>query len=211
TIVFFPPIEALGEFRVITSVAPAEFGRAGGAVISAVIKSGTNQYHGSAFEFLRNSRLDAKPTFASVKQLFIRNQFGGTFGGPLNKDKTFFFGDYQGLRQRLPIEAGNRVTVPTARMRMGDFGELLNPSFTGLGQPITIYSPITGNPYPRNVITDRLDPVAVRYLNLFPLPTVAGKATQNYDVSRLRRQTFDDGDVRVDHRLTDRDTVFARY
>ncbi|MEW6734424.1 MAG: TonB-dependent receptor [Acidobacteriota bacterium] len=210
TVIFFPPIEALQEFRVITSVAPAEFGRGGGAVITAVIKGGTNDYHGSLFELLRNSKFDARPTFSNVKPLFIRNQFGGTFGGPIKRDKTFFFFDYQGLRQRLPIEAGNLVTVPTARMRNGDFGELLDPKFTGLDKPILIYSPTTGQPYPGNIITDPLNPVAVNYLKQFPLPDL-NQAQQNYFVRRLRRQTFNDGDVRVDHRFTDQDTAFVRF
>ncbi|MGH9764752.1 MAG: carboxypeptidase regulatory-like domain-containing protein, partial [Blastocatellia bacterium] len=170
TIVFFPPVEALQEFKVITNVAPAEFGRAGGAVVNAVIKSGTNGFHGSAFEFIRNSALDARPAFSPTKPVFIRNQFGFTFGGPIVKDKTFFFMDFQGLRQRLPIEAGNLITVPTAQMRMGDFSQLLNPNFTGLGQPVTIYNPNTGQPFPNNVINIPTNQTAMNYLNSFPLP-----------------------------------------
>lgn len=211
TIVFFPPVEALSEFRVFTSVAPAEFGRGGGAVVSAVIKSGSNEFHGSLFEFHRNSALDARPFFAPTKPLFIRHQFGGTVGGPIWRDRTFFFGDYQGLRQRLPIEAGNRITVPTARMRQGDFSELLNPSFTGFGQPIIVRSPVTGLPYANNVITDPLNPVAVKYLNSFPLPDLADRAQGNYFVRRLRRQVFNDGDVRVDHNFSPSDTMFGRF
>ncbi len=211
TIVFFPPIEALQEFRVITSVAPAEFGRGGGAVINAITKSGTNEIHGTVFELLRNSELDARATFAPTKPVFQRNQFGFAFGAPIKKDRTFFFGNYQGLRQNLPKEEGNRVTVPTARMRQGDFGELLDANFTGLGQPITIFDPVTGNPFPRNVITRPLDPVAVRYLNSFPLPDIAGRATQNYIVKRIAKQTFNDGDFRIDHRFKDTDTIFGRF
>lgn len=211
TIVFFPPIESLQEFRVITSTAPAEFGRGGGAVINAITKSGTNEIHGTVFELFRNSELDAKPTFSPTKSVFQRNQFGFAFGAPIKKDRTFFFGDYQGLNQRLPKEEGNRVTVPTARMRQGDFGELLNANFTGLGQPIQIYDPVTGNPYPRNVITRPLDPVAVRYLNSFPLPQLTDRATQNYFVQRIAKQVFNDGDFRLDHRISQIDTVFGRF
>ncbi|KAF0249852.1 MAG: TonB-dependent Receptor Plug domain-containing protein, partial [bacterium] len=211
TIVFFPPIEALQEFRVITSVAPAEFGRGGGAVINAITKSGSNEIHGTVFELLRNSELDARATFAPTKPIFQRNQFGFAFGAPIKKNRTFFFGNYQGLRQNLPKEEGNRVTVPTSRMRQGDFGELLNADFTGLGQPITIFDPVTGNPFPRNIITRPLDPVAVRYLNSFPLPEIAGRATQNYFVKRIAKQTFNDGDFRIDHRFNDTNTIFGRF
>jgi hypothetical protein len=212
TIVFFPPIEALEEFRVITNVAPAEFGRGGGAIINAVIKSGSNNFHGSLFEFHRNSALDARPTFARDKPLFIRNQFGFTFGGPIVKDRTFFFGDYQGLRQRLPIEAGDRITVPTLKMRQGDFSELLNPQFTGHDRAIQIYDPINGNPFPGNIIpTNRLNAVGLGYLNLFPLPHLTDRAQRNYYVDRLRRQNFNDGDVRIDHHFTEKDTIFGRF
>lgn len=211
TIVFFPPIEALEEFRVITSVAPAEFGRGGGAIVNAVIKSGGNTFHGSAFEFLRNSALDARPTFSSNKPLFIRNQFGGTFGGPIVRDKAFFFVDYQGLRQRLPIEAGNRITVPTAKMRVGDFSELLNPNFTGLGNPVIIYNPNTGVPFPNNKINIPLNPITQKYLSVFPLPDFTDRAQGNYLVRRLRQQSFKDGDARVDYHISDKNLVFGRF
>jgi hypothetical protein len=212
TIVFFPPVEALQEFRVVTSVAPAEFGRGGGAIVNAVIKSGANDFHGSAFEFHRNSKFDARPYFSKIgKPLFIRNQFGGTIGGPIVRDKTFFFGDYQGLRQRLPVESGLAITVPTAKMRQGDFSELLNPALTGFSGPVKIYSPVTGNPYPGNIITDPLNAAAVKYLNSFPLPDLTNRITQNYFVRRLKIQHFNDADVRVDHRFTENDSMFGRF
>lgn len=211
TLVFFPPVEAMAEFRVITNVAPAEFGRGGGAIVNAVIKSGTNDFHGSAFEFMRNSALDARPTFANTKPVFIRHQFGGTIGGPIRKDKTFFFADYQGLRQRLPVEPGGRVTVPTARMRRGDFSELLNANFTGLGRPVTIYNPNTGVPFPGNIINIPLSTVGANYLNVYPMPDLLDRAQQNYYTRRVRKQTFDDFDARIDHRFTDKDSVFGRF
>jgi hypothetical protein len=99
TVIFFPPAESIQEFRVDTSVAPSEFGRAGGGVVNTSFKSGTNQYHGTAFWFLRNDNLDATPYFNTSKPEFKRHQFGGSIGGPIIKDKLFVFGDYQGLRQ----------------------------------------------------------------------------------------------------------------
>jgi len=133
TIVFFPPVEATQEFRVNTSVAPAEFGRAGGAIVQSSIKSGTNSYHGSAFLFDRDQIFDANPNYFSTpgtaKPTFHRTQFGGTLGGPIWKDHVFLFGDYQGLREKQPNGAGFH-SVPTALMRTGDFSELLLASST---------------------------------------------------------------------------------
>jgi len=148
TIVFFPSADAIDEFRVQTSVAPAEFGRAGGALIVTSLKSGTNSWHGSAFEFNRTTDLQAHDFFQSTSQPYNRNQFGGTVGGPILKNRLFIFGDYQGLRKQIP--GGDDVaTVPTDLMRMGDFSELLctgNPTCagTGLSSPITVLDPETG-------------------------------------------------------------------
>jgi len=116
TIVFFPNAEAIQEFKVQTSVPPAEFGRAGGATVNTTLKSGTNEIHGSAWDYLRNSFFDARPTFASSIAPFRRNQFGGTLGAPIKKDKLFIFGDYQGFRQETPVGV-DFASVPTALMR----------------------------------------------------------------------------------------------
>jgi len=180
SLVFFPSPDALQEFRTITANAPAEFGRAGGAITNLISKSGTNQFHGSAYWFARPESTAATPTFAATKPDFNRDQFGGTLGGPIVKDKTFFFANYAGLRQTVPVEVGNTVTVPTARMRNGDFSELLNPSFSGVGAPVIIYDPLTNLPFPGNVIpANRLNPVAVSYLNAFPLPELNDRALRN--------------------------------
>jgi len=125
TIVFFPPADAIDEFRVQTSVAPAQFGRAGGALVVTTIKSGTNSYHGSAFWFNRNKNLNARNFFQGPPTPgFDRNQFGGTAGGPIIKNKLFLFGDYEGLRQKIP-GSPEYATVPTDLMRQGIFSELL--------------------------------------------------------------------------------------
>jgi len=150
TIVFFPPADAIDEFRVQTSVAPAQFGRAGGAVVVTSLKSGTNAWHGSAFWFNRNTNLNAKEFFSpGPTPSYNRNQFGGTLGGPIRKDKLFIFGDFQALRKRVP-GSNDVATVPTDLMRKGDFSELLagagpagNP--TGLSAPITILNPPPGS------------------------------------------------------------------
>jgi hypothetical protein len=139
TINFFPPVEALTEFRVTNSLAPAEFGRAGGVVIQAETKSGTNSIHGSAFAFYRDSGLGGANenyfAYPTPEANYHRNQFGGSAGLPILKDRLFIFGDYQGLRENIPNGGVTINTVPTAKMRTGDFSELL-----GQGQTIVPYN-----------------------------------------------------------------------
>ena len=136
TIVFFPPVEAMSEFRATNSLAPAEFGRAGGILIQSAIKSGTNQIHGSVFGFDRDLGLGAanenyfSPGTPEPGQ--HRLQFGGTVGFPLWRDKLFFFADYQGLRQSTPNGGASLSTVPTTKMRGGDFSELLGSGLTAV-------------------------------------------------------------------------------
>ena len=140
---FFPPVEAMQEFRINTSDAPAEFGRAGGGVVQSTIKSGTNQIHGSAFWFLRNGTVDANPNYFSPTSAvlpFQKNQFGGTLGGPILRNKLFLFGDYQATRQKQPDNPAFN-TVPTAKMRNGDFSDLLGTGLTTL--PNASYSGCT--------------------------------------------------------------------
>src|ERR1700722_10125535 len=155
TIVIFPPADAIQEFRVQTNIAPAEYGRAGGALVVTSIKSGTNDYHGSVFWFNRNKELNAEDFFTSLHTptpSFVRNQFGFTAGGPVIKNKLFLFGDYQGLRQNVP-SGPSYATVPTDAMRgtgalAGEafFSALLDPTMTaGLSLPTNgvIYDPTT--------------------------------------------------------------------
>jgi len=208
SIAYLPSPEAVQEFSVITTNAPAEFGRAGGAVQNLVIKSGTNALDGSLFYFLRPESLAAKPKFATEKPNFENEDFGAAAGGPIFRDRTFFFASYHGLRNSIPIEAGNRVTVPTAKMRNGDFSELLNPAVSGLEQPVIIYDPLTGVPFAGNIIpADRINPVGRAYLNLFPLPTNSG-VTRNYLTQRQKQSTYDDFDAKFDHTLSAMDHLF---
>jgi hypothetical protein len=211
SLVFFPSPDALQEFRTITANASAEFGRAGGAITNLISRSGTNDPHGSAYWYKRPDWAAATPTFAAQKPQFNRDQFGATLGGPLIKDRTFFFASYAGLSSTVPVEIGNQVTVPTARMRQGDFSELLDPSFTGANGPIRIYDPATGVPFPGNIIpANRLDPVAVRYLNAYPLPEITTRSTRNYNVKRESDATVHDADLRFDHHLSNTDQLFLR-
>lgn len=227
TIIFFTPAEALQEFRVDTSIAPAEVGRAGGGVINTTSKSGTNGFHGSAFEFLRNSALDANTAYfnpitngkETPKAPFKRNQFGGTIGGPIFKDKLFFFGDYQGLRQSLPLGL-ETATVPTDKMRDGNFSELLT-----LATPVQLKDPVSGAPLAGNIVPagEILAP-GQNYLKAFPEPNLTGADAlcaqsnaqgtciqKNFLTQRQNIQKFDDFDVRVDWNITHSDLLFGRY
>ncbi len=151
TIVFFPPADAIDEFRVQTSVAPGQFGRAGGAVVVTSLKSGTNAWHGSAFWFNRNTNLNAKEFFTpGPTPSYNRNQFGGTVGGPVLKDKLFIFSDFQGLRKRVP-GSNDVASVPTDSMRKGNFSELLN-------------IPCSPNPSGENPLPDPNDPTGKKNL-----------------------------------------------
>ncbi|HWR14883.1 MAG TPA: TonB-dependent receptor [Terriglobales bacterium] len=238
TIIFFPSADAIQEFRVDTSVAPAEFGRAGGGVVSTTTKSGTNTWHGTAFEFLRNDNLDAKRYFDSAnkpKDEFRRNQFGGTLGGAIIKSKLFVFGSYQGLRQFAPLQQ-DRPTVPTAKMASGDFSELCAGGFAGgicqdgpdpnyPGRVLhQIYNPTTGQAFTNNLIpSNMISKAGQAYLKQFPAPitpassSLCGQAVNgvcilnNYLVTRSQTQTYNDFDIRLDLSLTAKDSVFGRY
>lgn len=223
TIVFFSAPDAIQEFRVDTNVAPAEFGRAGGGVVNTAIKSGSNAIHGTAYEFFRNNALDARPwqPFTPTasqpnppkKALLHQNQFGGSVGGPIIKNKLFFFGDYQGFRASTPAST-DYATVPTNLMRSSgftNFSELL-------GQGTLIKNPLTGLPFAGNIITIPLNPAAVNYLTAYPEPNCDPAAntnchaiTQNYTVTRQRKQTINDFDVRADWVMRQADTAFFRY
>ncbi|MDQ6799676.1 MAG: TonB-dependent receptor [Acidobacteriota bacterium] len=208
SIAYLPPPEAIREFSVVTTNAPAEFGRAAGAVQNLVIKSGTNQFKGSVYDFYRPKGLAATPKFAAKKPAFNNNDFGATAGGPIFRDKTFFFGSYHGLRNSIPINAGNYVAVPTAKMRNGDFSELLDPATSGLSAPVIIYNPATGQPFAGNIIPPNLiSSVGKAYLNAYPLPTRAG-VLRNYLTARQKKDTFNDFDARVDQNITQADQLF---
>ncbi len=232
TLDFFPNIEGTQEFRVNTSTAPAEYGRAGGAIIQSSIKSGTNQIHGSAFEFARSSAFDANPNYSflgapAAKALpFKRNQFGGSVGFPIFRDKLFLFGDYQGDRENQPQNA-QLLAVPTSLMRQGDFSQLLGqanttnppsqcPNVTDKNVVTgAIYDPLTCAPFAGNVIpTARLNAAAVKYLSAYPLPNVPGTQNgteNNYQTIRRDVRHFNTFDVRADWNATSKDLFFARF
>jgi hypothetical protein len=233
TINIFPSADAVQEFRVQTSVATAEFGRGGGAIINSVIKSGQNDFHGSSYLFIRNSALDARPAFfdsvANQRRtpLFRRSQFGATIGGPVIipgfgegtpsihnlKDRVFFFFSYDGLRQFLP-RATETATVPTLAFRNGDFSQLLNPASSGLGAPIQLRDPLTGAPILNNRLDflppGRLNAAALAYLRAFPLPNNGTQVQGNFINTRNQIDQQDVFDGRVDANLNDKNQIFVR-
>ncbi|MPZ16664.1 MAG: hypothetical protein GEV06_01930 [Luteitalea sp.] len=213
--VVIPTQESVREFRITTSSWDAEFGRAGGALTQVETKSGTNSLHGSVFEFLRNDATNARNPFTEPDEAspLKWNQFGGSVGGPLKKNKTFFFGDYQGQRQRL---GGTTVaTVPTMPMREGDFSELRDSN----GNLIPIFDPLTGDQnglgrqqLPGNQIpSDRINPVAANLLDLLPAPTNPERIEDNFIASGST--TFDTNQYsgRVDHYVGQNTRLFGRY
>jgi hypothetical protein len=212
TVVIFPSVDALDEFKMQTSTYSAEYGRSLGGVVNLQIKSGTNSLHGSAFEFHRNDAFDANNFFNNRagrgKPEFTQNQFGGTIGGPVFKDQTFFFTDYQGHRESLGQTFLS--TVPSMAMRGGNFSELTR----------VIYDPTTGQPFPGNIIpSERIDTVARNILTqLYPEPNTAGtrqasngQTINNYLINPIKERQDNQFDVKVDHNLTTNNRFFTRY
>jgi outer membrane receptor protein involved in Fe transport len=204
-------VDAIQEFKIQTSGYSAEFGRSGGAVINATIKSGTNQFHGTAFDFLRNDVLDARNFFEpadAAKAPFRQNQFGGTLGGPILRNKTFFFVDYQGTRAG--TSSPDISTVPTLAEIGGNFNgvsTIYDPNSTSI-----VNGNVVRTPFPGNIIPAQdLDPISHAVAQLYPAPNVAGALANNYVVNAAGNQQIDQGDARVDHTLSARQQVFARF
>lgn len=213
TFIVRPSVEGIQEFKVLTNNAGAEYGRSVGAIVVVTTKSGGNQFHGSLFEFLRNEKLDAKNFFARsnvAKPPFKLNQYGASLGGPIRKNRTFFFANYEGYRE---IFGDTQVqTVPVAQIRTGDFRGVV---------PNGIYDPLTtrANPaggaavrdrFPNDTIpSSRFDKIGAAMVNLWPLPQVAGLAN-NFVAYPVKRSSLHRGDARVDHQLSTKDSLFFR-
>lgn len=202
---FRPSLDAIQEFKVLTGVYPAEFGYGSGGQVQVTIKGGSNQFHGSAYEYIRNAAVDARNYFlapTTPTPPFKRNQFGATVGGPIRKDKTFFFVGYEGFRLRQDINS--RATVPLPSFLNGNFSALLPNT--------TIYQPGTRIPFSGNIIPANLiDPAGRALLSYYPSPTSstpAGAApSNNYIFSEIRRETMDEGSIRIDHTFTEKDSL----
>jgi hypothetical protein len=231
TVIVAPSVESVREFKVLNGVFSAEFGR-GAGVVSVSTKSGSNEFRGTIFDFIRNDVFDAHNYFAQrtradgsevPKPPLRRHQFGGAIGGPLNlpgykgTNRTFFFADYSGLKETRALSFVN--TVPTAAQRTGDFSDLRTPA----GVPILIYDPLTTrpdparpggflrDPFPGNIIPqNRIHPVGRNIASIYPEPNQPG-SFNNYLSNADREVTENQVTGRVDHRLSDNDSFFVRF
>lgn len=223
--VVIPSAAAVQEFKVETNAFSAEFGRSSGGVINVVTRSGANQYRGEVYEFFRNDLFDASDFFANRagadRPTLRYNQFGASFGGPVRRGRTFFFGNYEGVRTRQGVTFLS--TVPTAAQRAGDFSRTFNRS----GQLIVIYDPATTRPDPKapgrsvrdpfpgnRIPLDREDRVARNLTEFFPLPNTAGDSgsgTNNFVSTAPQTIAKNMITTRVDHHLSANQRVYGRY
>jgi hypothetical protein len=204
-----PSPDAVQEFKVETDNYSAEYGRAGGAIINATIRSGTNNYHGVIYDYLRNTDLNAYGPFigSGVKPTLVQNQFGGTLGGPIKRDKLFFFTDYEGLR--VVNRAIQTAVVPTAAQAKGIFTD-------AAGNPIALINPITGAQYPNGVIpASDQSPFAAKVLSILQADaapnTPVAPGGQNFTSTPANTNNVNKGDARVDAYLSPQSTAFGRY
>lgn len=201
-----PPAESLQEFKAEMNNFSAEFGRAGGGLILMTTRSGTNSFHGAAYEFLRNQALDTRTFFAPRKAPLRYNIFGGSLGGPIRKDRTFFFVNYEGARRRDGVTVSGLI-VPHAPERTGDFSNR---------RDIAVLDPVNAQPFAGNIIpASRIDPLARQLAALYPQANIASDITRapsaNYTVNLSDKLTQDALTTRIDHSLGNNDRIFGRY
>jgi hypothetical protein len=239
-IAIFPNLDAVQEFKVLTYNYSAEWGERAGPTVLVTTKSGSNQFHGSLFEYFRNTDLDARNYFAPTRNKFNLNQFGGSLGGPIQKDKTFFFIDYQAKMQRLGVPFTG--LVPTTAMMAGDF--TLDPfgltrgvaqpqygnkiRFPNLANPYNAFAPFecdaAGNPLPapggvqtggtpcNKIPASLINPIGGKLIGLYPTPNANNPASSfNYVNQPVRKLNEGTGDIRIDHNFSNKDSIFARF
>ena len=192
------PVDAIAEFRILTQTAPPEYGGTGGATTSVVTKSGGNEFHGTLYEFIRNDKLDTRNYFSTAVEPLKQNQFGGTVGGPIKQDRLFFFGYYEGFRNRQGLTTSS--TVPTAEQRQGDF--------SGMGSPLINFA-AGGTVFPGNKVpAQAMNPVALNVLQLYPLGNISPSV---YRTTVVGTNDYNQGGGRVDFSMSPEDQLFARY
>jgi hypothetical protein len=201
TIGIKPSMDAIAEVRVQTNLYSAETGRTAGGIVNILTKSGTNAFHGTAYEFLRNDAFDARDYFATQDPVLDQHQYGGSIGGPIVSNRTFFFGDYENLTNTRGLV--QTLTLPTAKMRTGDFSELSTQIFDPTTSP--------RQPFPGNIIpANRLDPVSVKYMAILPANTNSALAN-NYQRTAIAEMDSHTADGRIDHRFNTNNSIFARF
>ena len=194
----FPNPDAIQEFTIQTNSYSAEFGRNRGASINAVTKSGTNEFHGGAYEFVRNDIFDARPFFSTTAPVFKRNQYGAQVGGPIRRNKTFFFGAWQGMNER-GTPTTSTATVLTPAMRAGNFSHLSR----------ALIDPLTREPFPGNIIpASRFSKAAVNFMDKYlPLPNIGNNYVTPLPAPKDSNQYL----IRIDQELGSRDRLYGRY
>jgi hypothetical protein len=202
TLEYDPPVESMQEFNVSVSDYAAELGRTGGGVIQMTTKSGTNTFHGSVYEYFRNDALDTRTFFSKTIPELRYNLFGGSFSGPIIKNKTLFFFNYEGRRQ---ISSVNELlNVPTVAQDQGNFS----------GASYVVKDPVTGQPFAGNIIpASRLDPVGSKLALFYPAPNVPGATSGkgNFDANDPSTTTVNDYVARVDHTFNENNRLFVRF
>jgi Carboxypeptidase regulatory-like domain/TonB dependent receptor len=207
-----PPVDAITEFRILTHNSTAEFGNSLGSTTNIITKSGTNSVHGAVWEFLRNDALDAKNFFATSVEPLKQNQFGATIGGPIRKDKTFFFAFYEGFRNRQGETA--EATVPSLKQRNGDFSELCPEGFTaGLcnnpNHQLALEFTTPPTPIPNNQLPPPfISSFSQNLLSLFPLPN---SGLNTFTSTQVKQDDSNQGGLRIDHYLSPSNTLNFRY
>lgn len=205
-----PPVDAIAEFRIITHSANAEFGDALGSTTNIITRSGTNRIHGTLWEFLRNDAFDANNYFAQTKEPLKQNQFGATIGGPIRKDKTFYFGYYEGFRNRQGETA--LTTVPSVAERGGDFSQLCPEGFTGgfCNNPQhQLFNVFANAPYPNNQVPqNQFSSISKNLLSFFPLPNAGSNL---FSTTQTLSNNTDQFGIKIDHYLDPHDTLNFRY
>lgn len=205
-----PPLDALREFTVDTSNFSAEYGAAAGGVVNAITKSGTNSLHGSFYDFLRNSALDAQNYFAATKPLLVRNQYGGSLGGPVVKDHAWFFMAYEGLHQR--AETPGTATVPTALERIGDFSQTPGAAIYDPATTAGTGSTATRARFVNNVIPSaRQSSIGAALAQYYPLPNAPQLERNLFKRNAPERDTNENGIARGDMQISSKDSIFVRY
>ncbi len=198
------PVDAIQEFRILTETAPAEYGGTSGSTTTVVTRSGANALHGDVYEFLRNDKLDSRNFFSEQVEPLKQNQFGGTLGGAIRKNRDFFFAFYEGFRNRQGITKA--ATVPTPAERTGDFSGLTDPQ---TGQPVPLINYFTGQAFPGNRLpTSAMNPVSLSLLKYYPLGNLSPSL---YSSTLMMTNDSDQGGGKLDHVFSERDQLNLRY
>lgn len=198
------PVDAVAEFKILTHTAPPEYGGTSGATTSVVTRSGGNDFHGAVYEFLRNDKLDARNFFSAEVEPLKQNQFGGTVGGPIRKDKVFFFGYYEGFRNRQGLTQA--AVVPTPEQRLGDFSKLTNPE-TGEPRPLINY--LTGEPFPDGRVPAQLiNPISLTVQDYYPAGNLGPSL---FSSTEIVTNDYDQVGAKTDFQLSDSDSLSFRF